>query len=227
MSESDKSRIAVYSTYCGTRDNRTMRRGKVSRRTPHFFISNNADALKQAHKSGWTPIRLDVEESADPVVSATQAKLAKAKPEVFEELADFEFLFYIDDKKAVNCSRIPGFIDAMTATGAALALRRHPFLPPNVLHEFSEAMSHQRYRIQRLQTGEYISRELASGYRAECDTLFWTSAILRNMRHPRILELNDLWYDHITRCGIECQISFHFVAQRFQREVMLLPDTIE
>jgi hypothetical protein len=214
--------LAIYSTYCGATSNRTFKAGPVDSRYPHFFISNNLDVLGDAGSVGWNPVLLNLEVSDDPILSAHQAKIAKVLPHQIPPLAGFDYLFYKDDKIEVNVGRMAEFIAILERTNSALALRPHPFLPPNVLFEFGEAMLQPRYKAQWAQTVKYITDELASGYKLECANLYATGVILRNMKHPAMQALNNTWYEHIVRCGIECQVSFHFIAQRFP-SVALLP----
>ena len=85
-------------------------------------------------------------------------------------------------------------------------------------------MLQSRYKVEWEKTVEYINSEINNGYKLESQ-MYWTSAILRNMKHEDINLINETWYDHIQKCGIECQISFNFISQRF-RSISLLPDDI-
>jgi hypothetical protein len=40
------------------------------------------------------------------------------------------------------------------------------------------------------------------------------------MKHPKIIEMNTLWFDNIQDCGIQCQISFFFVKQLFSECIL-------
>ena len=217
----DRRSLAVYSTYCGSSANKTFNPALVTDGHPHFFISNNRDVLSEAHALGWQPIYLDVEVSEDPVVSAGQAKLAKALPHRFAELEGFDFTFYKDDKITHSGAVLEACVAKMCAQNACLAIRPHPFLSGNTLFEFGEAMMQPRYKAQWDKSVAYITQEIKDGYSLE-STMYWTSAILRNMRHRDTRPLCETWYEHIDRCGIECQISFNFVAQRFST-ISLLP----
>jgi len=216
-------RIAIYTTYCGSTGNRTIVQQTLNRDFPHYFFSNNPQILRLAQELGWIPILLSLEVSEDPVVSALQAKIAKAVPHLFPPLKSHDFLFYIDDKIPVHAARLPGFIRALVDSNGAMAVRPHAFLSGNILYEFGQAMLQPRYKTQWSKTVDYITQELKEGFALECQ-LYWTSAILRNMNHPDTERINSLWYEHINRCGTECQISFNFVAQRFTSIRLLNPD---
>ena len=35
----------------------------------------------------------------------------------------------------------------------------------------------------------------------------------------KMIEINTMWYKHIQECGIQCQISFHFIKQLFDEYI--------
>jgi hypothetical protein len=197
----------------------------ISNDFPHFFISNNIEILEVVKNVGWTPIFLEGEISDDPVISATQAKIAKAVPNRFEELSNFDWLFYKDDKINFDVNRLDEFISLLNENNSPIGIRKHPFLPPNVLYEHITAHGIPRYAAQLDKIIQYITTEVKNGYKLDCENLYWTSAILRNNKHPDVNKINETWYEHISRCGIECQISFHFIAQQFPN-IVLLPDNL-
>jgi hypothetical protein len=216
-------RIAIYSTYCGSTENRTIVQQTLNQDFPHYFFSNNPQILRVAQELGWAPVLLKLEVSEDPVVSAHQAKIAKAVPHLFPSLKNYDFLFYIDDKIPFDAAKVPALIRALEKDTGAMAVRPQALFSGNVLYEFGQAMLQPRYKSQWSKTVGYITQELKEGFTLECQ-LYWTSAILRDMHHPDTERINSLWYEHINRCGTECQISFNFVAQRFTSIRPLSPD---
>jgi hypothetical protein len=190
------------------------------------MYSNNRDYLGKAQQCGWTPVFLEQfsPPSSDDLLSATQAKYAKARPEILPELRAFDFTFYIDSKVALDSSRIPGYVQTMLRTNSPIAIRHHPFLPMQVWAEFNEAMKQHRYALQRDKSYQYINWRLSDPkFKAEGPGIghYWTSAILRNMRHPDINRINEMWASDIEKCGIECQVSFFFVAQTISNLTVL------
>ncbi|PKM31924.1 MAG: hypothetical protein CVV07_02150 [Gammaproteobacteria bacterium HGW-Gammaproteobacteria-11] len=220
-----EKRLAVYSVFFGPTPNSTFRRTEVRVDIDHYFISNNRDVLEIAESSGWIPVFFDIEISENVILSAHQAKIAKAMPHKFPFLNAYSFLLYIDDKLQFDLAMLKIAVQDLESSGAALAIRKHPFLQDNILEEFGEAMLQRRYRSQRGQIVEYITGEVGSGYRLNPGQLYATGVILRNMRHTEIQNINECWYSHILRCGIECQIAFDFVAQRYNN-VNILPQEI-
>jgi hypothetical protein len=209
-------KFAVYSVYFGETATKTIRNNKINTKYKHYFISNNRDILNTAQSNGWQPIFVNLPISKNRLVSAQQAKVVKAMPHLLPILNRFEFLFYIDDKVDFNVEKIFAFVSSLTVNNNSLIIRNHPSKANNILNEFAEAMIQPRYQAQRDQTISYITNKLKSGYSLRAENLYWTSAILRNMSHPDTRRINEDWYSNILECGIECQISFDFIAQDYK-----------
>jgi hypothetical protein len=219
--------LAVYTTYCGSSKNKTLSDRKVSQIYPHYFISNNWKILEEAKKLGWKPIPLMGQEvSEDPIISAMQAKIAKANPQWFPELEKYDHLFYIDDKLQLDEKKVKGLTEKLDQQNSPLAIRRHAFLGPNILYEFAEAMKQPRYQNESIRIANYITEKVGEGFGLESDYIFWTSALLRNMRHPDTIAINKMWHREIQKCGIECQISFYYVSKNFSN-ITLLPHQLD
>jgi len=221
---SKKFDLAIYSTYCGTTDNSTFKKNYVKGKYDYFFISNNTTILNTAKKYGWTPIFFDEKIFDDKLISAYQAKKAKALPHKFNELKNYDYTFYIDDKGIPNTSKIENTIIELNNSKGSLGIRAHPWLKNNNLLEFAEAMLQPRYRVECNKTADYINFAIKEGYVLKSQ-MYWTSAILRNMKHEDTISLNELWYEHINKCGPNCQISFNFISQKFS-SIVLLPQDI-
>jgi hypothetical protein len=217
--------LAVYSTYCGVTGSSTFNPQPVNSSYPHFFISNNQEVLSEASKVGYIPVFLQVDVSDNPVLSAYQAKFAKVLPHLIKPLAEYDFLFYKDDKISFNANKIDGWVKNLVESESSISIRSHPFLSGNILYEFGEAMLQPRYKSQWKMTVEYITEEIKNGIDLNCQ-MYATGAILRNMRHFDAIKINEMWWEHINRCGIECQISFDIIAQKFN-SIVLLPDSLE
>ena len=83
-------------------------------------------------------------------------------------------------------------------------------------------MLQNRYKSQLMHTFNYITKRLCEGFKLECQ-MYTTGINLRNMLPLDTIDINNLWYEHTLECGIEFQISFDFVAQRFN-SITLLPE---
>jgi hypothetical protein len=135
-----KPNLAVYSTYCGTAKNLTFCARRYDE-YPAYFITNNPDVLTIVEDNGWTPLLIEgMEPTEDPIISATQAKFAKALPHRFVALEKYDFLFYTDDKYKLVESMLPGLAASLRANHSPIAMKRHPWLKPNVLLEYTESL---------------------------------------------------------------------------------------
>lgn len=223
-------KIAVYTTYCGSADRATAQTRMVSDKYPHYFISNNQYNMDVFCKfTGWKPVYLDFEVTDNYAVSSMQAKYAKALPHKFPELAEYDYLLYVDDKITFNVDRMEEWLQILNEKNSPLAARKHwhlPSNPSNVLHEFGESMYQQRYVYYSRQCANYIADRVAEGYSLYGEYAFMTNIILRNMRHPDTVAINEMWYNHIEQSTICCQVPFHFVAQKFNN-FALLPSNID
>jgi len=217
--------FAVYSTFFGNSKAKTFNKADIDRHFDHFFISNNQQILEMAANRGWQPIYLDLYVSANRVLSAQQSKIPKALPHLFPALTHYDSLLYVDDKISFNASKMYCLSQTLIQDNKALMIREHPSLTHNILNELAVAMIQPRYQAQRDQMVAYIDAQIKSGLRLRVEHLFWTSAILRNMRHSDTCLINENWYNAILDCGIECQITFDFVAQNFN-SITLMPQII-
>jgi hypothetical protein len=217
--------FAVYSTFFGDSNARTFNKTDINQESDHFFISNNKQILNMATDRGWHPIYLDLPISINRVLSAQQSKIPKALPHLFPALKNYDSLLYIDDKVSFNATQMYQQSQILIQKNQALMIREHPSLKDNILNELSAAMIQPRYQSQREQAVAYITDQIKQGRSLNVKNLYWTSAILRNMTHPDTIRIGENWYEAILSCGIECQISFDFVAQNY-KSILLMPQNI-
>eukprot|EP00760_Papus_ankaliazontas_P003139 PhM_4_TR11451/c0_g1_i1/m.85410 len=231
MREASSYTLAVYSTFMGVGSNIAFVVPKTVPGYPCYMVSNNTEFLRQCAGKGWEPIFISsyAPPTPDEIVSATQAKFVKVTPEALPQLRGYDFLYYIDTKVdlAAAAERIPHHMSEMLRTNSPVGIRHHPFLGHSVWNEYRECLGQARYARQQGNMLSFINQRLSVGDKAEGEGmhLYWTSAILRNMNHSDILHLNRRWAAYVRTCGIECQISFFFVAQSFPN-IYLLPQSL-
>jgi hypothetical protein len=76
-----------------------------------------------------------------------------------------------------------------------------------------------RYAKAQQEMKNYIKEELESGFVTENRIFYQTGFIIYNMQHADTESIQELWYVHIKRIGgMQCQIAFFFVSQRFLGE---------
>ncbi|MDE2423260.1 MAG: hypothetical protein KGN31_03495 [Betaproteobacteria bacterium] len=211
-------KLAIYSTFIGDSSIKTFSLKPASNEFNHFFISNNNEILKLAKSLNWIPVFLPIELSKNKVFCSSAAKIAKSLPHFFSFLKDYDYLLYVDDK--INFDLSKTLFTLAKNIDFTFLVRSHPSLKNNILNELGEAMLQKRYFVQLNQITNYIDEKIREGYLLTPKNLFWTSAILRNNRDDRVFIINEDWYQNILICGINCQISFDFIAQKYKSIIM-------
>jgi hypothetical protein len=82
-------------------------------------------------------------------------------------------------------------------------------------------MKQKRYESEKEKYLLYIKEQLKNGLKETTANHAQTGLLIRNMKHPKINEIDKTWYLHIQQCGIECQISFFFVKQLFENNIYI------
>jgi len=225
LSTEEKNKFAVYSTYCGPTKNRTFKGKQIKSNVKHYFISNNQEVLASVTKFGWIPYYFDIPIYDNVIFSSYQSKVAKALPHLFKFLEQHDYTMYLDDKLHFDDNLLSSFEVLLTGNNAAIGLREHDFLHSNVLAEFAESMLQKRYYVLKDRTISYLDSQSSRGYSLKIDKLYRTGAIFRNMKHPKIRDINEVWFQNIIDCGINCQISFDILAQSYV-DIVSLPNKL-
>jgi hypothetical protein len=175
---------------------------------------------KIAQLSAWVCIYDELfEESNDASVSCMMSKRVKVLPHLYSQLVTYDYLCFLDSKSGnVNVPFVEEIINELFIhQNYAMLLRQHWFIKDSVWSEFNESMKQERYLKERDKYLDYMVRQIVD--EEFCDTTNIHCAcgfIVRNMRHKVTREINELWFQHIEECGIQDQISFFFVKQRFE-----------
>jgi hypothetical protein len=85
-----------------------------------------------------------------------------------------------------------------------------------VWDEYNESMNQERYRLESNKYKNYINNQIKNGLSEVTEHHCACGILIRNMKHEKMNELNETWYQHIQECGIQDQISFFFVKQLFE-----------
>ena len=193
----------------------------VPSRGNSFFI-NNLDALaERAHAEGWVPVHIDMGtiDLLDYVQTTMAGKPMKVFPQTFvPNGTQYDFVVWFDNKFNVN---VKGTFDVVHAWDPvhAVVMHKHPFLCCGADLEFMESMKQDRYLKQKHQYLKYIAEEQVQGFPVHGERHFQTGFIVYNLHHEDTQSIQSMWMGHIHRCGIQCQISMYFVAQRFPTSI--------
>jgi hypothetical protein len=219
--------LAFYTCFYGSVNNIAFKIPAVpSTKYKCYYYTNNYKMLETLKYTKWIGIFHDVPTNEDLIKSAMASKYVKACPHEFKELKDYSYLCYLDSKLEINVHLIETIIlDYFIHDNYALLLPEHWFIRHDVWNEFNEAMRQPRYKLQAEKYKTYITTQISNGLSRTTRHHCCTGLLIRNMKHPKIKDINSTWYQHIQECGIECQISFFFVKQLFHECVYSLKET--
>lgn len=211
--------LAFYAYFYGSEENSAFKIPELpSLKYKCYYYTNNKTMLENLKATQWIVIFDDKPTTDDLIESNMVGKHIKTSPHKYDELKEYDYLCYLDSKLGkVNETLVEEFIqNYFIKQNYALLLRQHWYIQDNVWDEYNESMFHYRYRLQSEQIIQYINKQKEHGlsditkYHCACGLL------IRNMKHEKINQLNDTWYQHIQECGIQDQISFFFVKQLFE-----------
>ena len=219
-----KYNLAFYTCFYGANNNAAYKIPNVpSKQYDCYYFSNNRDLLNQLENTSWIAVYDETNKpvTEDAIQSCMFGKDVKVRPEVYSQIASYDYLVFLDSKLGqVSEAFIENMIDSVFINkNYAFALRKHTFIKDSVWNEYDESMKQERYVTQKDQYLSYIHQQLEDGLSAETSVHCQCSLLIRNMKHPKITEIDDTWYHHIQKCGIQDQISFFFVKQLFENDI--------
>jgi hypothetical protein len=209
--------LAFYCYFYGSDNNNAFAVPEVpSLKYDCYYYTNNKNMLEKIKDTKWIGIYDDKPTNDDIIEGNMVGKRIKTMPHEFTELNKYDYLCYLDSKlQKVDESFVEQFIHTFfIEQNYALLLREHWHIF-GLQHEFNESMRHERYRLEKDKYIKYIQNQLNNGLSDHTPHHCACGFMIRNMRHPKIVELNTTWYNHIQECGIQDQISFFFVKQLF------------
>jgi hypothetical protein len=173
--------------------------------------------LQLLERSNWIGIFVDSPTTDDLIESNALGKRVKTSPHMYSELREYSYTCFLDSKSAkINELFVEDIIRCcFIEREYAMLLREHWFIPGSVWKEFNASMQQERYRIESERYRVYIDKQIKAGLSATTTHHCACGLLIRNMKHSMMNAINELWYEHIQECGIQDQISFFFVKQRF------------
>ncbi len=202
-----------------------------------YYITNHPRLYKKLQKTDWTPIFIEniidiialfspqshfLKMSLKEIKGFNKMKrkqfyaLASKRLKVYPNLflpKTYDFIIWSDNKFDVNA------LDSIKTiknwdNQTAMKLHKHPFVDDS-LEEFEEAMKQARYNDQRASYEKYLNGQVNKGLSAKGAIHYQTGYLIYNESHPKTNLIRATWQEHINMCGINCQISFHFITQLF------------
>ena len=181
-----------------------------------YYYTNNKDMMEKLKNTKWISVFDNKITNNDLNESSMASKHLKAMPQDFKLLRKYDFICSYDNKLEIYENNIENVINnELIKNNYAIAIREHKFVQNNVWCEFALSMLHERYRKESEKTKTYIYKQLSNGLKETTKFHYENNILIRNMKHPKMKEFNEVWYSHIKECGIECQIALFFVKQLF------------
>jgi hypothetical protein len=184
-----------------------------------YYYTNNDRTMDRLMNTGWIPVRLE-KPNLDSVMLA---KWVKSCPHMLPELRSFTATCYFDSALALNGDEVVTLATHMVKYSSYhVCMARHPFIsktwPPSAYSEWREASLQPRYAEKADVYCEYIREQVESGLKDTDDIHFATGFIIRR-NNAVCRAMGEVWWAHICRTGILCQLSFFFVQQMFRQHI--------
>ena len=218
--------LAYYTYFFGSNNNNSFAIPIIpSLKYKCYYYTNNKNIFEKLKSTNWISIFIDIEFKDDIYEPNMYGKYLKAMPQEYKELKDYDYLCFLDSKlDELNEHFIENLINKnFINDDKALIIRNHFAIIGNnynnisVWAEFNLSMFQKRYYDERNRYINYINKYLISdGFKEIDDYHCACGFLIRNMKHKKIIELNNTWYKHIKEYGIQDQISFFFAKQLFK-----------
>jgi hypothetical protein len=219
--------LAFYTCFYGSNNNAAFVIPELpSFKHPCFYYTNNKTIFETLKNTDWIGVWDDVQTTEDLVECSYVAKHVRVKTSEYKELQDYDYVCYLDSKlQKVNELFVEDLIaEYFIEKDYVMLLRQHSNIDNCVWAEAFECMLQERYRSQANSIYYYIHSQLSRALSQITEKHATTSLLIKNMKHERSRELEEVWYEHIQSCGIECQISFFFVKQLFEGQIHIFPE---
>lgn len=158
------------------------------------------------------------------VLDAFSSKEYKTSPDCFSELSGYEYTCWFDTKLDVYEDKVLIAIESMESEHKLICMTKHPYSDTftTVWDEYNLAIQYDKYNSEKEKYSAFILDKIANGFSEHISIHYTTSFILRKMCEETG-NIGELWYEYICKCGINCQISFDFIAQRHGDKILALP----
>jgi len=188
-----------------------------------YFITNINELKHRVHKAGWRPLHISVDgfnmsDSVDIALAGKRMKVFPQKCLPTNNGTAYNIIVWFDNKFDINEPAVSDVIQRLDSR-IGVYMHKHPFLCCGADVEYKESMHQKRYFWGKAMVLRYMEEEVSLGFKLHGERHFQTGVIIYNLRNPDTLKIQNLWMEHIMRCGIQCQISFYFIAQRFPKSI--------
>jgi hypothetical protein len=228
--EEDSKYLVFYACFFGKDDNVANKIPNIpSNKYDCYYYTNNKSVLEKLKSTPWKGIYIDTPIKNNARLSAMDSKELKACPHHFKELNGYTYQCYFDTKLPdINEADILSLIrNHFNNHNVLMMVNQHRLMMKgdknvSIWDEYDLAMLQDRYKVNSQTYKDYIEKEIHSGMKNRNNTHYETSFILRRAG-DKINKINETWFEHIKKTGIECQISFFFIQQKFKDNIIPTP----
>lgn len=218
--------LAIVSGAFGKGKNQALMVTRAYKNFDCFFVTDNLILADKAHKLGWHIIWSFPDYNADDSYNAAfvSKKLKTNTQNYLPPGHHYKYVMWVDSKQRIRTEAVLKFLLASKPFCAAA-------VPHNFLHsaseEFREAMLQERYRRDERRLRVFMRKQAEQGYPSDSNRVHYlTGFLIWNLTHPQLTEVQSLWQSYISEIGIECQISFYYVAQRHRDIIVSMPKAV-
>ncbi len=215
--------IAIYTCFFGNNSNWANQITNAIEGIDCYYFTNNPTTFNHLESTKWKRVFVDIPISDDDIVSASQSKHLRCCPYEYSQLRPYQYICWIDSKLRIHS--LPCMWDMVASlerTGKSWAFTQHPLSMTTVWDEYNEAIKYKKYAQQKNQYIDYIDSRIAMGY-GEIVSKHICGGFSVRKQTPLAKEIGEFWYSEIQDCGIEDQISFHFVHQKYVSDIEVFP----
>lgn len=215
--------LAVYTGFFGTSDNWANVVIDSPPGLDCYYFTNNPDTYAGLEHTSWKRVWVDLPILPDANEGARQSKHLRCCPQDYPELREYEYLVWMDSKlKVTDVTKLLEAVEDLRHSGAVWAFTRHPLPYTSVWDEYTQAIQYEKYAIDQDRYHAYIESRLKAGYREDVPQRVCCGFNIRK-QGPKVDAIGRRWLLEIQECGIEDQISFQFVHQAHEEDILVLP----
>ena len=219
-----KAPLAIVSGAFGKNNNESLMVHPSYARFDCFFVTDNCILGKRAERLGWK-IVWSYPKYNDNYEAALASKQLKTNTQAYLSSSphshQYKFVMWVDSKQRIEEDEVVHFLSSNDTF--CVAMVPHNFIY-NASEELDAAMHQERYKRDEQRILSFMHAQEKRGFPPNSkNTHFLTSYIIWNLQHPKLTEMQSLWDSYILQIGIECQISFYYVAERY-RDIIASPE---
>jgi hypothetical protein len=216
--------LVFYSCFFGSDSNWAHVAPKApSTKYPCIFYTNNMAMVEKLKHTSWTVVFIpSIPIHNCNIKDAMESKYFKACPHRLSELKDYTYWCYSDCKQWVDGEKIEELIHTMESEKKECVFGLHPSNFKDVWGEYVLSMQYTKYNAQKSMVDAFMKNMFEKGYSSNIENHYCTGFSIRK-HTEKTIQMNDEWFQAILECGIECQISFSFIQQRYTDTIYAVP----